>query len=77
MKQQEGKKKKTEMQKTTGKAGEDLARLAGCQITRTQTPTLINELHKQQLKPWALIQWKWKPVKKKKKKRMFGKGAED
>lgn len=40
-----------------------LACLAGCQITQTQTLAPINELHKLQLKPWALIQWKWQPVK--------------
>lgn len=29
--------------------------LAGFQITKTQTLAPINELHKLQLKPWALI----------------------
>lgn len=29
--------------------------LNGCQITKTQTLVPINELHKLQLKPWALI----------------------
>lgn len=40
-----------------------LACRVGCQITQTQTLAPINELHKLQLKPWALIQWKWQPVK--------------
>lgn len=37
--------------------------LTGCQIAKTQTLMPINELHKLQLKPRALIWWKWEPVK--------------
>lgn len=49
----EEKEKKKEMQKPQG--GLERTGLAGCQITKTQTLVPINELHKLQLKPWALI----------------------